>query len=237
MLLTIKAWFLSLAVAGASGLALLPSAALAERPRACPGTLLQLQLEERGTAAFDRFRFELGLDAEAPNKAEAMALLNSRLAALRAVLRPLQSGELTIPAPSTYRSGGGRGPGAQPVREHASTSVAGEVSKARYNALIQAAGRLPGVSLRGFTAQAASGSEVDLQIALMQQALARGRRQADSTAKTLGLARVRLLRIDQRQGAETRPMPYARMTAASFNPDEAPPPERSLSLGLDYCLF
>jgi len=223
-------------VAGVSGLALLPAAVLAAVPPACAGTLLQLQLEERGTASIDRFRFDLGLEAEAATKAEAMALLQGRLAALRVALRPLQSGELTIPAPSTYRSAGGS-PGAQPVREHAITSVAGEVSKARYDALIQAAARLPGVTLRGFTAQAAGGGEAELQTTLLQRALARGRRQADATARALGLARVTLLRIDQRSGGEPRPMPYARMAAAGFNPEEAPPPERSLSLGLDYCLF
>jgi len=27
------------------------------------------------------------------------------------------------------------------------------------------------------------------------------------------------------------------LAARSFNPEEAPPPERSVSLGLDYCLF
>jgi hypothetical protein len=219
-----------------AGLTLLPGAALAEMPLPCSGTLLQLQLEERGTASFDRFRFDLGLEAEAPTKVEALTLLSSRLAGLRAALRPLQSGELTIPAPSTYRSGGGSGPGVQPVREHASTSVSGEVSKLRYDALIRSAGRLPGVTLRGFTAQATGGSEADLQTALMQRALLRGGRQAATTAHALGLARVRLLRIDQRQGGELRPMPYARMAAASFNPEEAPPPERSVSLGLDYCL-
>lgn len=224
--------------------ALVPSVTLAvEVPMAmpaglarCDGTLLQLQVEQSGTAAFDRFRFELGLEAEAPSKAEAMALLNSRLAKLRTALRPLVSGDLTIPAPSTYRSGGGTGPGVMPVREHASTSVSGVVSKATYDALIQTAGRLPGVTLRGYTAQAAGGSERDLQASLLRQALAEGRRQADLTAQTLGLRRVQLLRIDQRSGGAPRPMPYARMVAASFNPDEAPPPERSLSLALDYCL-
>jgi hypothetical protein len=50
------------------------------------------------------------------------------------------------------------------------------------------------------------------------------------------LQRVQLLRIDQRSGGTPRPMPYARMAAASFNPEEAPAPERSLSLALDYCL-
>ena len=230
----------SAGLALAAGLALMPTAALAQEAPAgvdrCGGTLLQLQVEERGNAAFDRFRFDLGLEAEAPTKAEAMAQLNSRLAALRATLRPLVSGELTIPAPSTYRSGGGSGPGASPIREHASTSVSGQVSKANYDALIQTAGRLAGVSLRGFTAQAAGGSEADLQTALLRQALASGRRQADTTAQALGLSRVRLLRIDQRGGGGPRPMPYARLAAASFNPDEAPPPERFVSLALDYCL-
>lgn len=228
-------------VALAVALVLLPAAALAQEAPPigldrCGGTLLQLQVEERGQAAFDRFRFDLGLEAVAPSKAEAMAQLNGRLAALRAALRPLVSGELTIPAPSTYRSGGGSGAGASPIREHASTSVSGQVSKARYDALIQTAGRLEGVSLRGMTAQAAGGSEADLQTTLLRRALSSGRRQAEGTAQALGLGRVRLLRIDQRGGGGPRPMPYARMAADSFNPDEAPPPERFVSLALDYCL-
>lgn len=218
--------------------ATLMSPALAlERPPSCAGTLLQLQVDETGSAAFDRFRFDLGLEAEAPGKAEAMALLLSRLAVLRAALRPLLSGELVIPAPSTYTSGGGTGPGAVALREHASTSVGGVVRKASYDALIQTAARLPGVTLRGVTALATGGGEADLQTSLLRTALAEGRRQAEVTAAALGLKGVRLLRIDQRSGGGPRPLPYVRMAAAGFNPAEAPPPERSLSLALDYCLF
>jgi len=222
--------------------ALMPAAALAidgqeaGGPARCGGTLLQLQVEQRGTAAFDRFRFDLGLEAEGASKAEAMDLLNQRLAGLRAALRPLVRGELTIPAPSTHRSGGGSGPGATPIREHASTSVSGVVGKASYDALIQTAGRLPGVNLRGFSAEAAGGSETDLQTALLRKALAEGRRQAEVTAAALGLGRVKLLRIDQRGGGMARPMPYAMAAARSFDPNEAPAPERSVSLALDYCL-
>ncbi|MFM8525209.1 MAG: SIMPL domain-containing protein [Cyanobacteriota bacterium] len=212
-----------------------PALAL-EPPASCGGTLLQLQVEQSGRAAFDRFRFDLGLEAEAASKAEAMALLNSRLTDLRTALRPLVSGELTIPAPTTYRSGGGTGPGSTPVREHASTSVGGVVGKATYDALIQTSARLPGVTLRGFTAQAAGGAERDLQAALLRQGLAEGRRQADLTALSLGLQRVRLLRIDQRGGGAPRPPCGHRAAAASFNPEEAPAPERSLTLALDYCL-
>jgi hypothetical protein len=225
-----------------SGCALMPAAALAMdglprgAPDRCSGTLLQLQVDQRGTAAFDRFRFDLGLEAEGTSKGEAMDLLNQRLAVVREALRPLVRGDLTIPAPSTYRSGGGRGPGSTPVREHASTSVSGVVGKASYDALIQTAGRLPGVTLRSFSAEAAGGSEQELQTALLRKALAEGRRQAGVTAAALGLGRVKLLRIDQRGGGMVRPMPYAMAAARSFDPNEAPAPERSLSLALDYCL-
>jgi uncharacterized protein YggE len=114
--------------------------------------------------------------------------------------------------------------------------VSGVVSKANYDALIQAAGRLPGVSLRGFTAEAAGGSEAQLQTKLLRAALADGRRQAQTIADALGLRRVQLLRIDQRGGGLIRPMPYAMAARSSFNPDEARPPESTVTLALDYCL-
>jgi uncharacterized protein YggE len=199
---------------------------------ACSGTLIQLQVQQQGTAAFDRFRFELGLEAEAASKTEALDQLNRRLAALRQVVAPLASGVLTIPAPSTYRSGGG---GSGAVRERASTTVSGQVRKTNYNALIQAAGRLPGVNLQGFTAQAADASETKLQSRLLREALAEGQRQAKATAEALGLKRVQLLRIDQRSSG-VRPVPYGMAAARSFNPDEAPEPQSSVNLALDYCL-
>ncbi|MCP9830321.1 SIMPL domain-containing protein [Synechococcus sp. HJ21-Hayes] len=208
-------------------------APLQAQPMQCNGTVLQLQVQQQGSAASDRFDFNLGLEAEAPSKTAALDQLNARLAAVRRVVAPLASGKLTIPAPSTYRSGGGS---SGPVREQASTSVSGVVSKANYDALIQAAGRLPGVSLRGFTAEAAGGSEAQLQTKLLRAALADGRRQAQTIADALGLRRVQLLRIDQRGGGLIRPMPYAMAARSSFNPDEARPPESTVSLALDYCL-
>ena len=203
------------------------------QPLSSNGTLLQLQVQQQGSAAFDRFRFNLGLQAEAPTKAAALDQLNARLAAVRKAVAPLANGKLTIPAPSTYRSGGGS---SGPVREQASTSVAGEVSKANYNTLIQSAARLPGVTLRGFTAMAAGSTEAELQTRLLREALAEGKRQAQTTAEALGLRRVQLLRIDQRSGGAIRPLPYAMAAARSFNPDEARAPESSVSLALDYCL-
>ena len=214
-------------------LALIAPGPVAAQPLACNGTLLHLQVQQQGSAAFDRFRFNRGLQAEAPTKAAALDQLNARLAAVRKAVAPLANGKLTIPAPSTYRSGGGS---SGPVREQASTSVAGEVSKANYNTLIQSAARLPGVTLRGFTAMAAGGTEAELQTRLLREALAEGKRQAQTTADALGLRRVQLLRIDQRSGGAIRPLPYAMAAARSFNPDEARAPESSVSLALDYCL-
>lgn len=186
------------------------------------------------SAAFDRFRFNLGLSAEAATKADAMKQLNARLERLRSALTPLVSGRMTIPAPRTYAIGGGS---AGPRRQRATTNVSGEVSKANYDALIQVAGKLPGVNLNGFTSLAASGSAESLQAQLMRQALADGKRQAQATADALGLRRVQLLRINQRGGYAPRPMAYNRALSASFSPDEAPAPRNSVSLALDYCLF
>ena len=198
-------------------------------PSRCSGTLLQLQVQSQGSSGFDRFRFNLGLEAEASSNAEALQLLNQRLNQLRTVVTPLATGPLTLPAPSSTSFGSGR------LRYRASTSVTGVVSKANYDPLIQAVGRQPGVSLQGFTALPASGTEAQLQTKLLREALADGRRQAEATASALGLKMVRLLRIDQRSGGGFRPMPM--LAARNFNPDEAPAPERSVSLGLDYCLF
>ena len=200
----------------------------------CGGTLYQLQVRQSGTTVFDRFRFNLGLSAEAATKADAMQQINARLERLRSALTPLANGRMTIPAPRTYAIGGGS---AGPRRQRATTNVSGEVSKANYDALIQAAGKLPGVNLNGFTSLAESGSAETLQAQLMRQALADGKRQAQATADALGLRRVQLLRINQRGGYVPRPMAYNRALSASFNPDEAPAPRNSVSLVLDYCIL
>ncbi|WP_415399037.1 SIMPL domain-containing protein [Synechococcus sp. W4D4] len=222
----------------AFGLALLPALMMPSPAQAgggdrCGGTLYQLQVSQSGTTAFDRFRFNLDLSAEAATKAEAMQQLNARLERLRSALTPLVSGRITIPAPRTYAIGGGS---AGPRRQRATTNVSGEVSKANYDALIQAAGKLPGVNLNGFTSLAASGSAETVQAQLMRQALVDGKRQAQATADALGLRRVQLLRINQRGGTSPRPVAMNRAFSASFNPDEAPAPRNSVSLALDYCL-
>ena len=201
----------------------------------CNGTLLEIQVLEKVTTSSDRFRFSLGLQAEAPTKSAAMALLNQRLDRARQSLKRLALGALNIPAPRSYSYGGGNS--SNPKLERATTGIGGEVSRDNYDALIQLAGRLPGVRLQGMTSLASSRGGESLEDQLLKQALKEGRRRAKVAASALGLGRVDLLRINQ-LGRGVRPVAYAeaRMSKPAFRPDEAPKPMRSLTLGLDYCL-
>ena len=226
----------TVAVAVLSGLSAVAPFPLRAAERVCNGTLLQIQVNERGTSRSDRFRFSLGLDAEDLSKdaaLSALSALNARLAEARQAIQPLALGQLNIPAPRSYAIGGGA---AGPRLERASTTITGEVSRDDYDALIQAAGRLPGVRLQGMTSLASSDSRASLADQLLKQALETGRRRAQTTARALGLRKVELLLIDQR-GSIHRPMPMvARMGEASFRPGEAPKPSQNLTLKLNYCL-
>ena len=215
------------------GLSVVAPSPLRAAERVCNGTLLQIQVNERGTSHSDRFRFSLGLDAENANKDAAMTALNGRLAEARQAIQPLALGRLTIPAPRSYPVGGGT---SGPRLERASTTITGEVSRDNYDALIQAAGRLPGVRLRGMTSLASSDSRASLADQLLKQALETGQRRAQATARALGLRKVELLLIDQR-GSTQRPMQMAaRKESTGFRPGDAPKPSQSLTLKLDYCL-
>ena len=184
---------------------MMPSPAPAGAGDRCSGTSYQLQVSQSATTAFDRFRFNLGLSAEAVSQADAMKQLNARLERVRSVLTPLVSGRMTIPASRTHAIGGGS---AGTRRQRATTNVSGEVSKANFDAMIEAAGQVPGVNLNGFTSLAVSGSAETLQAHLMRQALEDGKRQAQVTADALGPRRVQLLRINQRGGYRPRLMPH-----------------------------
>ena len=152
---------------------------------------------------------------------------------MRQVIQPLAMGQLTIPAPRSYSVGGGT---SGPRLERASTTITGEVSRAHYDAVIQAAGRLPGVRLQGMTSLASSESSASLADRLLKQALETGQRRAEATARALGLRKVELLLIDQ-QGSIHRLMAMvARMGEESFRPREAPKPIQNLTLKLNYCL-
>ena len=164
-----------------------------------------------------------------------MALLNQRIDRVRQELRHFVLDALTILPPRSYSYGSGNS--SSPKLERATTRIGGEVSRDNYDALIQLAGRLPGVRLQGMTSIASSSGGVALDDQLLKRALKQGRRRATVAASALGLARVDLLRIKQRS-ARVRPVAYAeaRMSKPAFRPDEVPKPQRSRTLGLDYCL-
>jgi len=73
----------TVAVAVLSGLSAVAPFPLRAAERVCNGTLLQIQVNERGTSRSDRFRFSLGLDAEDLSKDAALSALNARLAEAR----------------------------------------------------------------------------------------------------------------------------------------------------------
>ncbi|KGG30158.1 hypothetical protein EV13_0490 [Prochlorococcus sp. MIT 0702] len=218
---------------GTSGLLGLASSPVHAGELRCDGTLLQFSVRESGELRSDRFRFSLQLEAEAETPSAAMDQLNKRLATVRSRLRPLSLGDLKIPAPRSYAIDGN---GGKPRLQRASTSVSGEVGRSNYDALIQIAGRLPGVDLQGMSSRADLASEQKLKNQLLRRALQQGKHQAETTSDALGLKQVRLLRIDQRGGGAIRSLSFSKAASSRFNPDEAPQPRQSLTLNLDYCL-
>jgi len=91
------------------------------------------------------------------------------------------------------------------------------------------------VSLQGFTALSAGGSEAQLKQKLLLQALADGRRQAEFIANSLGLKRIALIRINQSGMTNIRQLMKAE--ALSFDPNEANQPISELIIELEYCLY
>ncbi|MDP7327550.1 MAG: SIMPL domain-containing protein [Prochlorococcaceae cyanobacterium ETNP7_MAG_30] len=215
---------------GLMGLASLPAHAGELR---CDGTLLQLSVQESGEMRSDRFRFSLQVEAEAGTPSSAMDQLNERLATVRTRLKPLSLGELIIPAPRSYSTGGS---GGKPRLQRATTSVSGEVGRSNYDALIQSAGRLPGVELRGMTSRPEKGGKKQLEDELLRRALQQGKHQAENTSDALGLKQVRLIRIDKRGDRAHYPSVTYRAASQKFDPGEAPKPRQSITLNLDYCL-
>ena len=112
----------------------------------CDGTLLELSVVEEGSSQTDRFQFALRLEAQASSKNDALNELNRRLGKVRRKMSGLASGGLIVSAPRTYTVGSTT---AAPQQHQATTGITGEVSRSNYDSLIQQAGRLPGVSLRG----------------------------------------------------------------------------------------
>ena len=180
-----------------AGLLLGLTAPLYAQDMKCDGTLLELTVVEQGTGRTDRFQFFLRLEAQASSKKEALNELNRRLVTVRSKISGLSMGGFVVSAPRTYTIGSNT---TSPQRHQATASITGEVGRTNYDPLIQQAGRLPGVSLQGMTSLSSTDGAQSLQQQLLERALAKGRRQAESTQQLLGLRQLQLIRIDQRNG-------------------------------------
>ena len=199
----------------------------------CDGTLLELTVVEQGTGRTDRFQFSLRLEAQASSKKEALNELNRRLVTVRSKISGLSMGGLVVSSPRTYTIGSNT---TSPQRHQATASITGEVGRTNYDPLIQQAGRLPGVSFQGMRSLSSTNGAQSLQQQLLERALAKGRRQAESTQQLLGLRQLQLIRIDQRNGGGHLRSSALSRSEGSFDPSEAPKPRQSIRLNLDYCL-
>ena len=201
------------------------TAAVKAQEPPCAGTVLQLSINETGPLSIDRFRFHLLLNGEGDREEAAMDQLNQRLSTLRLQLNPLVSGTLTVSSPTTSR-------------QSSRVRVSGEMKRGNYNTLIQSVGRLPGVRLVGMQSIPDQDDSETLKQSLMQAGLRRGKQEAERTAKAIGAARVKLIRINRTSiGGIPRPMLKSVSEDAPFRPDEAPDPEIAVRMQLDYCLF
>ena len=207
-----------------------PAALAAPAKTVCPGTLLQLAVQEQAVSDIDRFRFSLGLSGEGATEAAALQQLNQRLKQLRRDLKPLIVGQLTVPAPRSHQQGR-----SDDKRFVARTTLSGEVEPRHYDALIQLAGRRVGVQLQGMQPKPKVESAVNGEKQALKRALDRGLEQAQWIGQTIGRRTVRLQTIERR-GAMRSPLLRSAASAVAFDPNEAPKPQISLHLQLTYCL-
>ena len=207
-----------------------PAALAAPAKTVCPGTLLQLAVQEEAVSDIDRFRFSLGLSGEGSSEAAALQQLNQRLKRLRRDLTPLIVGQLTVPAPRSHQQGR-----SDDKRFVARTTLTGEVEPSHYNALIQLAGRRVGVQLQGMQPKPKVEPAVNGEKQALKRALDRGLEQAQWIGQTIGRKTVRLQTIERR-GAVRSPLLRSAASTVAFDPNEAPKPQISLYLQLTYCL-
>ena len=210
-----------------------PAALAAPAKTVCPGTLLQLAVQEQAVSDIDRFRFSLGLSGEGASEAAALQQLNQRLKRLRRDLTPLIVGQLTVPAPRSHQQGRSDADGQKQFV--ARTTLSGEVEPSHYDALIQLAGRRVGVQLQGMQPKPKAETAVNGEKQALKRALDRGLEQAQWIGQTIGRRTVRLQTIERR-GAMRSPLLRSAASTVAFDPNEAPKPQISLHLQLTYCL-
>jgi uncharacterized protein YggE len=225
---TLGAAVLLLLLANAGGVA------SAEVQLRCDGTLL----EARGSAERQRpaasIAFSLGLEARGSSADRALALLQERLASVRASLKRLGVRDLRVGSPSTWArpAAGGERAGFQ-----SDLAVSGKLHPQQLQGLIRGVGGLAGVRLSPVTAEADPAVVGAGRSALLAAAYRDAEAQALPLAALIGRPQLLPLQIQVDGGggpvmmrAEMAPPP-----APAFDPAELPLPTERLTLQVQFC--
>jgi uncharacterized protein YggE len=182
-----------------------------------------------------QLRFSLSLEAEQRSSDGALALLQERLASLRAALQGLQVRELRVSSPSTWQRPAESG---RSAINQASLQVSGLLEPSRLQALIRQVGAQPGVRLAPVSAEADPARSGETRRALLAAAYRQAFHRAQDVASALGLTSLKPLEV---QAEDDRP-PYAAaapMAAKAemppFDPGELTPPKDSAFMRVRFC--
>lgn len=218
-------------------LLLAPASVRAEVQLRCEGTLLEARGSAEQERPIKRLRFSLGLEAEQRTSDAALALAQSRLAAVRAALQSLEVRDLRVTSPSTWQRPAERG---QPPLSQASLQVSGTLAPARLQALIRQVGTLPGVRLAPVTPEAEPLQGTEARRALLAAAYQKALAEARDLASAIGLSQLRPLELQVEGDRDVVPMrAMAAMADAPppppFDPAELPLPKSTASMLVRFC--
>lgn len=212
-----------------------PCPAWADIQLRCDGTLLEARGSAEQQQPIERLRFTLALEAEQRSSDAALALLQERLAKVRAALQGLEVKDFRATSPSTWQRSAESS--RSPITQ-ASLQVSGLLAPSRLQPLVRQVGTLPGVRLAPVNAEADPGRSGEARRALLATAYRQAFNRAEDVAAALGLSRLYPLEV---QVEDDRPPVVARVAMAAkadvppFDPAELTPPKNAASLLVRFC--
>ncbi|MFM9072589.1 MAG: SIMPL domain-containing protein [Cyanobium sp.] len=201
----------------------------------CDGTLLEARGSAEQQQPIGQLRFTLGLEAEQRSSDAALALLQERLAKVRAALQGLEVKDFRATSPSTWERPAETG--RSPITQ-ASLQVSGLLAPSRLQPLVRQVGALPGVRLAPVSPEADLELSAKSRRALLATAYRQAFHRAEDVAAALGLSRLQPLEV---QVEDDRPPVVARVAMAAkadvppFDPGELVPPKNSASMLVRFC--
>jgi len=217
-------------------LPLAPDPASAEVQLRCEGTLLEARGSAEQDRPIERLRLMLSLEAEQRTSDGALALLQERLAAVRAALQSLGVREFRVTSPSTWQRPAEAG---RPPLSQASLQVSGTLAPTRLQALIRQVGTLPGVRLAPVIPEADPARASEGRRALLAAAYQKSLAEAREVAAALGLSQLRPLEVQVEGDGGVVPMGAMAAKAAPapppFDPAELTPPKATAAMLVRFC--